>query len=114
MARWHSCNVLHAGSDTRRLWQFYSGDDKFGLHREETRLSTEPLPPNLIIKDWHNLWNRKLNIAWLPMDKVFLRVVQLPVSDFAETVSMIELQLEKLSPMPVAQIVWSFELLPQK
>ena len=114
MARWHSCNVLYVGREARRLWQFHSGNDDFTLNREETRLPTEPLPAKVINKEWHNLWNRKLNIAWLPMDKVFLRVVQLPVSDFPETVSMVELQLEKLSPLPVAQIVWTFELLPQK
>jgi hypothetical protein len=52
-------------------------------------------------------------VAWLPPEEVFLRVIQLPKSDFKETVSMIDLQLEKLSPMPVNQVVWSFELLPQ-
>ena len=33
-------------------------------------------------------------------------------SDFDETLAMVELQLEKLSPMPVAQIVWSIHVLP--
>jgi hypothetical protein len=42
----------------------------------------------------------------------FLRVVHLPKSDFEETRAMVDLQLEKLSPLPVAQIVWGFELLP--
>ena len=63
-------------------------------------------------KDWSTLFQRKLNIAWLPADQVFLRVVQLPAADRQELLSMVELQLEKLSPMPVAQIVWSMELLP--
>jgi hypothetical protein len=49
----------------------------------------------------------------LPPEHVFLRVAQFPASDFAETVSMVELQLEKLSPIPVAQIVWSVQVLPQ-
>ena len=114
MARWHSCNVLYAGTKTRQLWQFHAANGDFTLNREETRLPAEPLPPKIVNKEWHNLWNRKLNIAWLPMDKVFLRVVQLPASDFSETVAMVEFQLEKLSPLPVAQIVWGFELLPQK
>jgi len=35
----------------------------------------------------------------------------LPKSDFAETLSMVELQLEKLSPMPVTQIAWSIHVL---
>ncbi len=114
MARWHSCNVLQTGKDARQLWQFNVGGDSFNLAREEKKLPTEPLPAKLITKDWGTLLRPKLNIAWLPAEKVFLRVVQLPASDLAETQSMIELQLEKISPLPVAQIVWSFELLPGK
>ncbi len=53
-------------------------------------------------------------MAWLPADKVFLRVLHLPSADLAETLSMVELQLEKISPMPVAQIVWSLEILPKR
>jgi len=53
-----------------------------------------------------------LNVAWLPSEEVFLRVIELPKSNFEETRSMVELQLEKLSPMPVAQIVWAIHILP--
>ena len=112
MARWHSCIVLHPGQDARRLWQFNPSGDKFSLQRTETKLPNEPLPEKLVGKDWHTLLQPKLNIAWLPSDKVFLRVVQLPRSDAAETKSMVELQLEKLSPLPTTQIVWSYEILP--
>ena len=115
MARWHSANVLQAAGATRRLWQFTLRGDNPNLNREETKLPTEPLPPRLIGKDWQTLYQPKLNIAWLPADKVFLRVLQLPPADtFEETASMIELQLEKVSPLPVAQVVWTFELLPKK
>jgi hypothetical protein len=75
-------------------------------------LEGESLPRHIIAKDWRSLFQRKLNIAWLPPEKVFLRVTQLPRSDFDETLAMVELQLERLSPMPVAQIVWSVHLLP--
>ncbi len=112
MARWHSCNVLHSGSSIRNLWQF-GGSGKFSLQREEAKLPNEPLPVKTIAKDWQTLFQPKLNIAWLPADKVFLRVIQLPKGDPAETQSMVEFQLEKASPLPVAQIVWGFELLPQ-
>lgn len=113
MARWNFCNVLQLGRDARYLWQFSASGDKFTLQREESKLPNEPLPAKLISKDWQTLFQPKLNIAWIPTDKIFLRVLQLPKSDFAETQSMVELQLEKLSPLPVAQVVWSFELLPQ-
>ena len=66
----------------------------------------------MVAKDWRSLFQRKLNVAWLPAEHVFLRVAQFPLSDFKETLSMVELQLEKLSPIPVAQIVWSIDVLP--
>ena len=111
MARWNSCNILQTGRDLRNLWQFTASGSKFNLQREVATLPTESLPARIISKDWQTLFQPKLNVAWLPADKVFLRVVQIPKSDAAETQSMLELQLEKLSPLPVAQVVWGFELL---
>jgi hypothetical protein len=110
----HLCNVLQVGADARHLWQFANKGRSFVLNREQTSLEGESLPASVIAKDWRNLWQRKLNIAWLPPEQVFLRVAQFPASDFDETVSMVELQLEKLSPMPVTQIVWSIQVLPHK
>jgi hypothetical protein len=52
-----------------------------------------------------------LNVAWLPPENVFLRVIELPKSNFEETLAMVELQLEKLSPLPVTQIVWTIHVL---
>ena len=106
MARWQFCNILHAGADTHRLWQFDSKGDGFALKREHSGPSGEPLPFNLVAKSWRSLWQPKLNVAWLPPENVFLRVVELPRISFEETLAMVELQLEKLSPLPVAQIVW--------
>ena len=115
MARWHSANVLQTAEDKKRLWQFNLRGENPNLAREETKLPTEPLPPKLISKDWQTLYQPRLNVAWLPADKAFLRVVQLPPADtFEETSSMVELQLEKVSPLPTAQIVWTFELLPKR
>jgi hypothetical protein len=113
MARWHTCNVLHVDSDARRVWQFDAHNAEFPLNREETAAAGEPLPYSLVTKTWRSLWQRKLNIAWLPPHSVFLRVAHLPKSSFEETVSMVELQLEKLSPIPVTQVVWSVHILPQ-
>ena len=114
MARWNSCNVLQSGRDLRQLWQFSAGGGgRFNLQKEEAKLLTEPLPSKVVGKDWQTLFRPRLNIALLSADKVFLRVVQLPRSNAAETISMVELQLEKLSPLPTTQIVWGFELLPQ-
>ena len=112
MARWHSCNVFMPGSQLRQLWQFGGSGDKFNLQRQESRMPSESLPEKMVAKDWHSLFQPRLNIAWLSAEKVFLRVVQLPKADLTETQSMVELQLEKISPLPSAQIVWSFEVFP--
>lgn len=112
MARLHSCNILHRGADGRRLWQF--GAQDFTLVREHHAPDGETLPVTLARKSWGALFQPKLNVAWLPPESVFYRVVQLPPSgSFSETLSMVELQLEKLSPIPVGQLVWSAYVLPR-
>ena len=99
------------GAQTREIWQFNAGG-KFTLQRKESKLPSEPLPVKMVRKDWQSIVQPRLNVAWLPPDKVFIRSVQLPKADEAETRSMVELQLEKISPVPAAQLVWSFEVVP--
>jgi hypothetical protein len=111
MARWHSCNILQIASDANRLWQFDAKGGSFALNREHRGALDEPVPARFIAKSWSSLWQPRLNVAWLPLENVFLRVVELPKSNFEETFAMVELQLEKLSPMPVAQIVWTMHVL---
>ncbi|MBU6399717.1 MAG: hypothetical protein KGS61_05315 [Verrucomicrobia bacterium] len=111
-ARLHSCNVLELAGPYAQLWQFSVGNGEVKLQAERQGSTTEPLPPRLAVKTWRTLWQRKLNLAWLPADQVFLRVAHLPTSEPAEILPMVELQLEKLSPLPVAQIVWSVERVP--
>jgi len=109
---YHSCNILQVGPQSRQIWQFDAGNGSFGLNRQQVSPAGEPLPSSLVAKDLRSLFQRKLNVAWLPPENVFLRVIQLPHSEFNETLAMVELQLEKLSPFPVAQIVWSIQVLP--
>ena len=112
MARWHSCNVLHTGPTVRRLWQFDARSPDFTLERELAATDGQPLPTHIVAKSWRSLWQPRLNVAILPPESVFLRVIHLPESNFAETLAMVELQLEKLSPIPVTQVVWSLLQLP--
>jgi hypothetical protein len=111
MARWHIANVLQTSPGGRQLWRFNASGDAFALEQEQKLAISEPIPADLVAKDWRTLLRSKLNIAWLPADKVFLRAVQLPSADVAEIRSMVELQLEKLSPLPVTQIVWGIQML---
>ncbi|HVU09146.1 MAG TPA: hypothetical protein VHG89_11450 [Verrucomicrobiae bacterium] len=110
MTRWHSCNILQIAPDAKRLWHFDAKGGGFVLNREYT----ESLPSNTTAKSWTALWQPKLNVAWLPVEHIFLRVIELPKSNFDETLAMAELQLEKLSPLPVAQIVWTIHVLPPR
>ena len=69
-------------------------------------------PAKAVGKDWSDLLRRKLNIATLPPEKVFLRVVELPECEPDELLPMVEFQIEDLSPLPMAQAVWSAEAVP--
>ncbi len=111
MARWHSCNILQLAPDASRLWHFDAKGGGVALNREHRTAIDEPLPARAVAKSWSSLWQPRLNVAWLPPENVFLRVVELPASSFEETFAMVELQLEKLSPIPVAQIVWTIHIL---
>jgi hypothetical protein len=113
MARWHSCNVLQDGAEIRHVWQFDAGNGSFALRREQKLQIGEPLPFAWVGKSWSCLWQPKLNVAWLPPEDVFVRVAQFPQSTPEETRAMVELQLEKLSPIPVTQAVWTMHCLPQ-
>jgi hypothetical protein len=113
MARWQSAILLHTNAAGRRLWQLSANGDKFAVQSEKAMLSTDSLPAGLVGKDWHTLLRPKLNIAWLPADKVFLRAVHLPASEAADISQMVEMQMEKLSPLPVTHVVWSVFMMPR-
>ena len=110
MARWNSCNILHVAPDAKRVWQFDAKGGGFVLDRELRVARADKLPAKGIAKQWSSLWQPKMNVAWLPAESVFLRVVELPASNFEETLSMVELQLEKFSPLPVTQVVWTMHV----
>ncbi len=114
MPRWNSCNILDGLTGTHRLWHFAAKGDGFALDREYPTKAGEAVPARLSAKSWSSLWRKKLNVAWLPPENVFLKVVELPGSNFEETLTMVELQLEKLSPIPVTQIVWTLHTLPRR
>lgn len=109
-----SCNVFADEPAGRRFWRFEADDGKPKLEANITLPADKPAPPKLAARDWKSLFQTRVNIAWLPAGHVFLRVVQMPAADAAEIASMLEFQLEKLSPVPVAQVVWSFELIPSR
>jgi len=110
MSRWNSCNLLHIAPDAKRIWQLDAKGKGFVPGREHRIPHAEAFPANLVAKSWSSLWKPKMNLAWLPSENVFLRVVELPAANLEETTSMVELQLEKLSPIPVTQVVWTLHI----
>ena len=111
MSRVQSCNVLRSTGNDRQLWQFNAQGEP-ALSREHASQVGEALPETLAQKNWPQLWQPRLNVAWLPPENVFFRVIHLPQSNFAETLSMVDLQLEKICPIPVGQAVWSVHPMP--
>lgn len=111
----NACNVLDLSADRRRLWHFdIAGDGEAELDEEFSGLPGDALPAQHVAKDWRALFSSRLNLAWLPGGSVFLRVAQFPKCDRTELLAMVELALEKISPLPVAQIVWSVEPVPTR
>ncbi|MEQ2005619.1 MAG: hypothetical protein ABMA26_02380 [Limisphaerales bacterium] len=109
----NACNVLDLSADRRRLWHFdIAGDGEAELDEEFSGVPADPLPAHHIAKNWRALFSSRLNLAWLPAGSVFLRVAQFPKCDRTELLAMVELALEKVSPLPVAQVVWSVEPVP--
>ena len=108
----HSCNVLALDGDARRLHHFAVGKAGASASGVSEVAPGKPLPPHLVARDWRLLVRSRLDVAWMPPESVFLRAVQLPACAPGELAGMIEFQLEKLSPMPPAQVVWTVETVP--
>ena len=107
---WNLCNVLSAPSGARVLWKF-SPDSRGAKLSAERRLNdVERLPGEWVNKGLKTLFgHEKVNIGWLRADQVFVRAVHLPAADLTELHSMLDLQMEKLSPLAAGQMAWTFE-----
>ncbi|MCH2381921.1 MAG: hypothetical protein MK290_04325 [Pedosphaera sp.] len=110
--KWSSCNLLEPAAEGSRLWQFSVSSKKVKLTGDLSVAEGDDPPAKAVAKDWSDLLSRKLNIATLPPEKVFLRVVELPGCEPDELLPMVEFQIEELSPLPAAQTVWSAEVVP--
>ncbi|MFM1944928.1 MAG: hypothetical protein RI897_3910 [Verrucomicrobiota bacterium] len=104
---WSSCSVLHKNAGHAQLWRFSLTNNQATL--QETLQNEAAQTPSA--RSWKHLFQPQLNIAWLPADHVFLRVIHLPPGETDELPGMIELQLEKWSPIPISQLTWNFEVI---
>lgn len=110
--RVHACNVLAERDASVRIWSFTGTDARPAGSVEVS--PDRALPAKVVGKGWGQLLRPRLNIAWTGEQPVFLQLVVLPTDDLAEVPAMLEHQIEKLSPYPVGQVVWSYEVLPGK
>ncbi len=110
--RWHSCDVFQSVPPVSRFWRFAINNGKVSLNAELELQPGQTVSPKLGRRGWGNLWHPQLNVAWLPPDQVYLRVVHLPMGEPEELQPMLDLQLEKLSPAPINQIVWTYQPVP--
>ena len=111
--RFSGCQFLLPRKEAQQLWLFAVAKDKITRTSAETVPLGGPFPRTVLQPDWQKLAQPRLSIACLPSGFVFVRVIQLPAGSPEEIPSMVEFELEKLSPLPTAQIVWSFEILEQ-
>ncbi|MBL9138035.1 MAG: hypothetical protein JNK85_19365 [Verrucomicrobiales bacterium] len=110
--RFSSCTVLAEAAGRSHLRAF-AGQDARPIGEQEAGVE-EALPVKWAGKGWGQLLRPRLNLAWIGDQPVFLQLVLLPTDDPAEVPAMLELQLEKLSPVPVGQVVWSYEIVGQR
>ena len=107
-----ACNLLSVTGGARRLFQFTVSKGKGTATGDLVVEDGKPLPTSAVSRDWRVLLKPRLDLAWLPLESVCVRAVQLPTCDPAELPGIIEFQIEKLSPMPPAQVVWTVESVP--
>ena len=110
---WKSCNLIEPSSAGSRLWQFSVSSKKVKLGGDLSVPEGENPPAKVVSKPWTDMFSRKMNIASLPPEKVFLRAVDLPACEPEELLPMLEFQVEELSPLPMTQAVWSAEPVPR-
>ena len=106
---WSSCNLIEPSIEGSRLWQFSSSSKKVRLTGDLRITENDSPPAKIVSKTWTDIFSRKMNIATIPTEKVFLRVVNLPECESEELLPMLEFQIEELSPLPLAQVGWSAE-----
>ncbi|MBT6451090.1 MAG: hypothetical protein HOK62_10290, partial [Verrucomicrobiales bacterium] len=108
-----ACNVVDCSSGRQQFWRFTGSKNQMKLVDVRETESGEKIPGKHLDRDASQMWRAHCqNDAWLPADKVFFRVLHLPLCNARELPAMVEMQLEKVSPLPLGRAVWSFEVVP--
>ena len=107
------CNVVDCSTGQQQFWRFTKGKQHLKLvHVSEAEVDA-PINADLLKRDASQMWKAHCqNDAWMSPEHVFFRVLHLPLSDPGEVRGMVELQLEGLSPLPLRDAVWTYEVAP--
>ena len=113
LQKWNDCNLIQFRESEARLWHFAVSEKQVTQKSQLTHSESTPLPQTQVEQAWRQFFKKRLNLSWIPSEHLYLRVIDMPAcEDREETRQMLEFQLEKISPVPVHQIVWSFQNLP--
>jgi hypothetical protein len=105
------CHVLLDGDAADRLLVFEKVREGVKAAGDVAVAHGAQVPAKLGGRDWQLLLQPRLDVAWLSAAEVCLRLVDLPKADSAELGSMVEIQLEKISPLPPSQVVAGYEVM---
>jgi hypothetical protein len=103
--------VLVTGPEGDRVMSFDPAGAGVKVRQVHPVPTGGPVPEKVAGRDWQLLLSPRLDLAWVPGGDVYLKLTELPSTDPAEVRSMAELLLEKLSPLPPAQVVCGAEII---
>lgn len=104
-ARWQIGNVLGRTESGYHLWHFQRAGSAVERTGERAVAADQKLSTPLVQKGWRHLGRPRLNVAWLPAEDVFLRVLRARSEALG---GAIDQELER-APIPSGQLVWGLQ-----
>lgn len=103
-----TCNIASKTNEATELRSYAIKGQSSQIQKSFSVNQDEAFPPVKFDKTWKDSFQPKLNVGLIPSQFVFLQIIELPTTDASEIPEMLELQLERISPIPPAQIFWNF------
>jgi len=108
-----ACNVVDCSAGRQQFWRFSKGKNQMKMVDVRDTVIDQPMQAKHLDRDASQMWRPHCqNDAWIPVQEVYFRVLHLPPCPEKELSGMVELELDKISPLPLNQAVWTFELVP--
>lgn len=109
----NNCNVVDCSSGKQQFWSFSKKKNGMKLVDVRDTAIDQPVQAKYLERDASQMWRPHCqNDAWIPAHKVYFRVLHLPPCPDKDLPGMVESQLDKISPLPLVQAVWTFEIVP--